>query len=92
MNNHLYGTWVGMPEESTMMDGPDHVALVIEWDEPIDQPIDQPIVEEIAETQVTQKTLATRIDRLPVRTIAMAVGALGALGFAAWGIHRLRTA
>ena len=89
MNNHLYGTWVGMPEES---DEPDHVALLIEWDEPLDEPLDEAIVEKIAETQVTQKTLPTRTTKLPVRTIAAALGAIGAIGLAAWGIHRLRAA
>ena len=112
MNKQPHGTWVGIPEESTLTSGPEYVALLVEWDEPMDLPIDEaiaeaadeaiaeaaaeaaaePIVEEIAETQVTRKTLATRLDQLPVRTIAVAVGALGAIGLAAWGIHRLRAA
>jgi hypothetical protein len=88
MNKQSYGTWVAIPDESTLITGMDHVALLIEWDEPIDEPV----VEEIAETQITRKTLATRLDQLPVRTLAAAIGALGALGLAAWGIRRLRAA
>jgi len=100
MNKQPHGTWVSIPEESTLTSGPEYVALMVEWDEPMDLPIDEtiaeaadePVVEEIAEAQVTRKTLATRLDQLPVRTIAAAVGALGAIGLAAWGIHRLRAA
>lgn len=84
MDKQLHGTLIGIPDESTVMAGPDYVALVIEWDEPA--------VEEVAETQVTQKTIATRMAELPMRTIAKAAGAVAAVVFTAWGVHRLRAA
>lgn len=87
MDKQQHGTWVGIPEESTVMNGPDYVALVIEWDEEPGEP-----VEAIAETQVTSKTLATRLAHVPLRMLATAIAAVGAIGLAVWGIRRLRTA
>ena len=65
-------------DEDPGIDGPDYVALVIEWDE---------------DDEVT-----TVMDAVPnpiappARTIATVVGALAALAFATWGIHRLHAA
>ena len=63
-------------EDNPAAIGPDYVALVIEWD-------DSGAVDD----QVT--TTQWRVG-LPIRRVAAAVSALGALLFAAWGIHRLR--
>jgi hypothetical protein len=68
-------------EDVPGLDGPDYVALVIEWND-----------DDVA-TLVTAEPVAEPARRAStVRTIAMVVGALGALVFAAWGLRRLRTA
>jgi hypothetical protein len=80
------GTWVALPadmqpsypsEQAPGLEGPDYVALVIEWN---DDEEDAPSVPEPTYPRGT------------LRTIAAVVGALGALLFAAWGIRRLRSA
>lgn len=63
-------------EESPGLDGPDYVALVIEWDDAD------------AATLVRAKEPSIPIGR----NIAVIAGALIAIGFATWGLHRLRTA
>ena len=71
-------------DEEPGLDGPDYVALVIEWDELADQ-----IENEIAaETTTPIARPKLRVGRL----VAAAAGTLGAIGLAAWGIHRLRAA
>jgi hypothetical protein len=65
-------------EQVPGLEGPDYVALVIEWNDEDDttavfEPAPVPL-------------------RGTIRTIAAVVGALGALAFAAWGIRRLRSA
>ena len=55
--------------------GPDYVALVIEWDD--------------AENNVTQ-TLERPAARSLLNKLALGAGALGALLFAGWGVHRFR--
>ncbi len=70
--------WI--PEENPSLNGPDYVALVIEWNE----------VAEDDDTQITQ-----RLHRAPVALLQVAgatLGAVGAIALAAWGIHRLRAA
>jgi hypothetical protein len=62
------------------LDGPDYVALVIEWN---DEEDDSP-------TLVASP--ASAHPHGAIRTIAAVVGALGALFLAAWGIRRLRSA
>ena len=58
--------------------GPDYVALVIEWDD---------VAEEV--TQVTPPVPPIHLPSV-FKKIAIGAGALGALLFARWGIHRLR--
>jgi len=86
-----------MPNQATWLHsdapaetGPDYVALVIEWDD---------LAEDV--TQVTPRMgvaemLKARLQQLDVRSlvkkISIGAGALGALLFARWGIHRLRHA
>jgi len=64
-------------EQVPGLEGPDYVALVIEWN---DEDDDSSVRVEPAYPHGT------------IRTIAAVVGALGALLFAAWGIRRLRSA
>ena len=62
------------------LDGPDYVALVIEWDELADQ-----IENEIAaETTPPIARPKMRVGRL----VATAAGVIGVIGFAAWKIRR----
>ncbi len=71
--------WI--PEENPSLNGPDYVALVIEW---------QDVADDDDDTQVTQ-----RIHRAPTALMQVAgvtLGAVGAIALAAWGIHRLRAA
>lgn len=67
------------------LEGPDYVALVIEWDEPV-------VLEELEDAP----TLETRAVRPPMpdllAPLAKAAAAIGAVVFALWGIHRLRAA
>jgi len=63
------------------LDGPDYVAIVIDWDEL-----------EWDEEEVTAiVTTGSSVPRLsPARTLAALVGTFAALAFATWGLHRLR--
>lgn len=67
-------------EQAPGLEGPDYVALVIEWNDEDEEP----------------GALASHSEptypRGTIRTIAAVVGALGALLLAAWGIRRLRSA
>jgi hypothetical protein len=67
-------------EETPGIDGPDYLALIIEWDD------------ENADTLVGGEPVASTRRTSTSRTIAAVVGALGAVLLAAWGIHRLRAA
>ena len=67
-------------EEVPGLEGPDYLALVIEWNDEEDDPA----------TLVTSPEPAH--PRSTIRTIAAIVGALSALILAAWGIRRLRSA
>ena len=76
-------------DEDPGLDGPDYVALVIEW--PDDAAAQ---VSEITD-EVTRPTRMTRVRAL-ARTLAAhkmaaAVGAVIAVVLAAWGVHRYRT-
>lgn len=67
--------------EDPGLEGPDYVALVIEWND------------DEAVTLLTDGLVAE--PQRPggrIRTIATVLGALGALMLAAWGIRRLRAA
>jgi hypothetical protein len=83
------GTWVAFPadmqpsfpsEQTPGLEGPDYVALVIEWNDEEDD----------STARITASESAYSRGR--IRTIAAVVGALGALLLAAWGIRRLRSA
>jgi len=63
-------------DEDPGIDGPDYIALVIEWDE-----------DEVTTVMDTARPVAPA-----ARTLATVVGALAALAFATWGIHRLHAA
>jgi len=70
-------------EEPPGLEGPDYVALVIEWDQLVDQ-FENELVDEPTERIVKPHR---------ARTIAAAVaGAVGLIALASWGIHRLRAA
>jgi len=69
-------------EDVPGLEGPDYVALVIEWNEDDDDAV----------TLVLPETEAEPTRTSTVRTIAAVLGALGALALAAWGLRRLRTA
>jgi hypothetical protein len=60
-----------------VLDGPDYLALVIEWDE----------------DEVTAIIAAPpEPPAVSTRAIAAVLGALAALAVASWGLHRLRAA
>lgn len=67
-------------EEVPVLEGPDYLALVIEWNGEEDD----------LATRVTSPEPAHPSST--IRTIAAIVGALSALILAAWGIRRLRSA
>jgi len=71
-----------LSEDDPGLEGPDYVALIIEWSDE-DAP-DALVSGELAQ-EPTRRTSTTR-------TIAAVLGALGAVMLAAWGIHRLRAA
>jgi hypothetical protein len=64
------------------LDGPDYLALVIEWN-------DEDAPDALVSGELTQEP--TRRSGT-IRTIAAVLGALGAVMLAAWGIRRLRSA
>ncbi|HMG24513.1 MAG TPA: hypothetical protein VK607_24420 [Kofleriaceae bacterium] len=64
------------------LEGPDYVALVIEWNDDDD----------VATLVTGEFTAEPPRSTGTVRTIAAVLGALGALMLAVWGIRRLRTA
>jgi hypothetical protein len=66
-------------EQVPGLEGPDYVALVIEWNDEDDG----------SDTLVTRS--GPTYPHRTIRTIAAVVGALGALILAAWGIRRLRS-
>jgi hypothetical protein len=66
-------------EQVPGLEGPDYVALVIEWNDEDDG----------SDTRVTRS--GPTYPHRTIRTIAAVVGALGALMLAAWGIRRLRS-
>jgi hypothetical protein len=71
-------------EEDPGLDGPDYVALVIEWDDLDDD-------EEVTAVSSSPRRAAP-LSAVMRHPIATAVGALAALAFATWGLRRLQTA
>jgi hypothetical protein len=69
------------------LEGPDYVALVIEWGEEDEDDDD----DENATTLVSDRSELAHHPGT-IRTIAAVLGAIGALMLAAWGIRRLRSA
>jgi hypothetical protein len=67
-------------EQAPGLEGPDYVALVIEWND------------EDEDAGALGSPSGSTYPRGTIRTIAAVVGALGALILAAWGIRRLRSA
>ena len=68
------------PEENPSLDGPDYVALVIEWEDP--------------DAEVTQEVKAPRALQVPKALLQVAgtvAGAVGAIALTAWGIYKLRS-
>ena len=63
-----------LPEQASRLEGPDYVALVIEWDEEDDQ--------------VTRVFTPNPIPLIR-RKIATVVGALSAIVLTTWGLRRL---
>ncbi len=66
-------------EQAPGLEGPDYVALVIEWNDEED------------DSAALITSSEPTYHRGTIRTIAAVVGALGALLLAAWGIRRLRS-
>lgn len=79
----------GLEQNVPGLDGPDYVALVIEWTDLADDPDDP---DNVASVVSSEMVLEPRPAALTGRAIAAALGALGALALAVWGIHRLRAA
>ena len=69
-------------EDVAGLDGPDYVALVIEWNDEEEDRVATPTRRE-ASPEPARRTSKTR-------TIAAVLGALSALVVAAWGLRRLR--
>lgn len=61
----------------TQTTGPDYVALIIEWDEDAEP------------TLIHERK--SRVPYALIQVASVALAGLGAIVFAAWGIHRLRT-
>ena len=77
-------------DEDPGLDGPDYVALVIEWPDEAAAQVGEVIDE------VTRPTAMTRVRAL-ARTLAShktaaLIGAAIAVGLTAWGVHRHRAA
>jgi hypothetical protein len=67
-------------ETTPGIDGPDYLALIIEWDD------------DTADTLAGDESQPPTRRASTSRTIAAVVGALGAVLLAVWGIRRLRAA
>lgn len=81
------------------LDGPDYVALVIEWEGPVGALDDQVTMRTAAPNRFHQlvdklhlQPVLDAASKLPGATIAKALGAIGAVALASWGVHRLRHA
>ena len=82
----------GLEQNVPGLDGPDYVALVIEWTDLVDEPGEPADPDNLASRMSSEMQLEPRPAALTGRAIAAALGALGALALAVWGIHRLRAA
>ena len=82
--------------ENPAIDGPDYVALVIEWDDDEDVTFVSQ-ADKFADNGPDAPAGAREgfaLDRTPAiaRTLGLVVGALGVLALASWGWHRLTAA
>jgi hypothetical protein len=73
-------------DEDPGLEGPDYVALVIEWDEMADV-LERGPVDELADSEAVTSPIHRR---RPLRWIAALAGIVGAVALARWGIHRRR--
>jgi hypothetical protein len=79
---------MNLTHEDPGLDGPDYVALVIEWE---DQEWEDQEWED--QDEVTAVMSSPEPDREGMgRKVATMLGALGALALATWGLRRLRAA
>ena len=72
---------VNFPQDDPALDGPDYLALIIEWDDAA-----EPTAVLIEESREAPRRKVTS------RTIAAVLGALGTVMLAAWAIRRFRAA
>jgi hypothetical protein len=77
------------PEDVPGLDGPDYVALVIEWDDGADTPVSAGAPERSSQSEASMRPQS--FPSSLVREIATIVGALSAIALATWGLRRLRT-
>ncbi len=68
------------PEENPALEGPDYVALVIEWD-----------TAEGETTQVMDRDTKLHLPKALLQVAGAVVGAVGAIALAAWGLYKLRS-
>jgi hypothetical protein len=75
-------------QENPAVDGPDYVALVIEWDD------DEDVTFVAHSDRFADNGPDAPADLVPhrARTIATVVGALGVLALVGWGWHRVTAA
>lgn len=77
-------------EDVIGLEGPDYVALVIEWND--EDSVTTLTTRDITLEVAPEITAAPERPASRARTIAAVLGALGALVLAAWGFRRLRAA
>lgn len=70
--------WI--PEENPALEGPDYVALVIEWEDGDDQV-----------TRVAEPDTKLHLPKALLQVAGTVVGAVGALALTAWAIYKLRS-
>jgi len=72
---------MGFLDDDPGLDGPDYLALVIEWDQ----------IADAIDDEISRASPPQLVDH-PFRMVVAAAGALAALGFAVWGIRRIHAA
>lgn len=79
-------------QENPAVNGPDYVALVIEWDDDEDVTFVGQADKFADNGPGAPDDVAPRRAPANARTIATVVGALGVIAFVAWGWHRVTAA
>ena len=69
--------WI--PEENPSLEGPDYVALVIEWDDAENQV-----------TKVQERDTKLHVPKALLQVAGTVVGAVGAIALTTWGLLKLR--